>query len=174
MTITTQGISQANNSAFRNPWVIGWIALVLIVLGVNATFIVLAVKTNPGLVDKDYYEKGRQFERNVQQQIAARNALGWSGQLDVPADLSRGQPTTIRFSVVDDKGMPMTPVKVVLGSYRPSDASADFSVEMKPFAPGQYEAQLAYGLKGLWELTARVSHGDQQFDLLKRRINVAE
>ena len=56
MTTNAGTISQSNNRAFRNPWVIAWIALVVIVLAVNIAMITLAVTTNPGLVDKDYYE----------------------------------------------------------------------------------------------------------------------
>lgn len=174
MTTTTDTISQSSKRAFRNPWVLAWIALVVIVLAVNITMITLAVTTNPGLVDKDYYEKGRTFERNVQKQIAARNALGWSGRLDTSGVPQRGQPTAMRFSVVDDKGLPISNLKITLISYRPSDVSADFNSDMKELSPGVYEATVTYPLKGLWELTLHVEHGDQQFDMTKQRLNVAE
>lgn len=174
MTTDAGIISQSNKSAFRNPWVIGWIALVVIVLAVNVTFVTLAVTTNPGLVDKDYYEKGRNFENNVQKQIAARNALGWTGRLDISKEMGRNQPSPVRFSIVDDKGMPMSGLKVALINYRPSDANADFTSEMKEFSPGQYETTVSYPLKGLWEVTLRVNHQDQQFDMVTRRINIAE
>lgn len=174
MTTNAGSFSQANNRAFRNPWVIGWIALVIIVLVVNITMISLAVTTNPGLVDKDYYEKGRAFERNAQKQIAARNALGWSGRLDISDEVARNQPTTVRFSVVDGAGLPMSGLKVALVNYRPSDATADFTTAMEEFSPGQYQAALSYPLKGLWEVTLRVSHNDQQFDMVTRRISIAE
>ena len=35
-------------SAWRSPWVIAWIALVITVLGVNLTMVYLAFATNPG------------------------------------------------------------------------------------------------------------------------------
>lgn len=174
MTTNAGSFSQSNNRAFRNPWVIGWIALVVIVLAVNITFISLAFTTNPGLVDKDYYEKGRDFERNVQKQIAARNALGWSGRLDISDELSRNQSSPVRFSIVDDKGLPLSGLKVALINYRPSDANADFTSEMKEFSPGQYEATVSYPLKGLWEVTLRVNQDDQKFDMVTRRIKIAE
>ncbi len=166
--------SQSDKRAFRNPWVIGWIALVVVVLAVNITMIVLAFTTSPGLVDKNYYENGRDFERNVHKQIAARNALGWTGNLDVSDTLSINRVSPIRFTVVDDKGLPLSNLKVLLVSYRPSDASADFTTEMKEFAPGQYQANVSYSLKGLWEVTLKVEHDHQQFDMVTRRINVAE
>jgi len=174
MTDTAARFSQSNKRAFRNPWVIGWIALVVIVLAVNIAMITLAFTTNPGLVDKDYYEKGRNFENNVQKQIAARNALGWTGNLDIPDALSRNHASPIRFSVVDEKGLPLGNLKVTLINYRPSDATADFISEMNEYSPGQYQATVTYPLKGLWEVTLHVDRGDQQFDLIKRRIDIAE
>src|SRR5512143_379962 len=85
-TIMTDAVcfSQANKRAFRNPCVIGWLTLLTVVLAVNITMIVLAFTTGPGLVEKDYYEKGRDLEKNIHKQIAARNALGWTSNLDVP------------------------------------------------------------------------------------------
>lgn len=44
--------SQSSNRAFRNPWVLAWIGGFLLVLGVNIAFIVTAIMTNPGLVEK--------------------------------------------------------------------------------------------------------------------------
>lgn len=174
MTTDAGSFSQSNSRAVRNPWVIGWITLVVIVLAVNITMITLAVTTNPGLVDKDYYEKGRNFERNVHKQIAARNALGWEGHLDISDDLHRNNASPIRFSVVDDKGLPLSNLKVTLINYRPSDANADFTSVMKEFSPGQYAAEIKYPLKGLWETTLRVEHDGQPFDMVTRRIDVIE
>ncbi len=167
-------ISQSSKRAFRNPWVLGWIALVVIVLAVNIAMITFAITTNPGLVDKNYYEKGRTLEHNIQKHIAAYDALGWSGRLDTSGEPLRNQATPMRFSVVDDKGLPISNLKLTLVSYRPSDVSADFNAEMKEFAPGQYEASVHYPLKGLWEVTVRAEHNAQQFDLAKKRIHVAD
>ena len=57
--------SQSNTDGKRNPWVIGWFGLVVVFLSVNAVFFVLAVISNPGLVVEDYYEQGRQYEKNA-------------------------------------------------------------------------------------------------------------
>ena len=61
----SQGISQDNPKALKNPWVIGWLLLVAVVLAVNIGFISLAFITNPGLVDKNYYEKAEDYEENL-------------------------------------------------------------------------------------------------------------
>ncbi|MCW8957281.1 MAG: FixH family protein, partial [Gammaproteobacteria bacterium] len=84
MTDNSKRISQDNPHAWRNPWVLGWIALVVIVLVVNIAMISLAFITNPGLVTEDYYEKGIDHEENFNKRMAARSALGWSYRTEFP------------------------------------------------------------------------------------------
>lgn len=170
--MSDNNISQSNPKAWRNPWVIGWLALVAIVLGVNAVMISLAVVTNPGLVTEDYYEKGRDFERNAVQQMAARNALGWQISLDLPQKPQAGQDADYRFIVTDMSGVPVESLKVRLQGYRPSDANADFYTDMEPKGNGIYQAKLNFPLKGLWELNINVEHGEQSYDMVNRRLHV--
>ena len=73
--------SQDSKQAWRNPWVVGWIAALALVIAVNAAFIITAAVTNPGLVEVDYYEKGRDHERNFQARRAMQNRLDW--QMDM-------------------------------------------------------------------------------------------
>ena len=162
--------SQSSKRAWRNPWVIGWLLLLGVVLLANAGMITLAFVTGPGLVDKDYYEQGREFERNRLKRIAARNALGWTAHLDMPEENRLGSGATYRFSVVDRKGVPVDGLQVRIDCYRPSDADADFSVPMERYAPGMYRADVSFPLKGHWEITLVAQHEGESFDLVKRRV----
>ncbi len=165
-------ISQANKSAMRNPWVLGWIALVVLVLVVNAGMISMAVITNSGLVEEDYYEKGRDHEQNFLKKQAARNALGWNFKLDVPEDLILGQAHTLRFNVVDKQGLAVDALDIEVLAYRPSDADADFKLEMQAFAPGQYQAKAVFPLKGIWVLKLKATQADKSYELTEQRISV--
>ncbi len=165
-------ISQSNKQALRNPWVLGWIALVTVVLLVNAGMITMALLTNSGLVEEDYYEKGRDHERNFLKKQAARHALGWNFKLDVPEDLILGQAHTLRFNVVDRLGLAVDGLDIEVLAYRPSDADADFRLEMQAFAPGQYQASAVFPLKGVWELKLKASQADERYDLIEQRILV--
>jgi len=165
-------ISQSNKQALRNPWVLGWIGLVTVVLLVNAGMITMALLTNSGLVEEDYYEKGRDHERNFLKKQAARHALGWNFKLDVPEDLILGQAHTLRFNVVDRRGLAVEGLDVEVLAYRPSDADADFKLEMQAFAPGQYQARAVFPLKGVWELKLKASQADESYDLIEQRISV--
>ncbi len=172
MSTDNKSFSQDNKHAWRNPWVIGWLGLVAVVLGVNAVMISLAVITNPGLVTEDYYEKGRTFERNMINQMVARNALEWQVRLDMPKTPLAGQNEHYRFIVTDKRGVPMESLKVRLQGYRPSDANADFFADMEPLGNGIYQAKLNFPLKGLWELNINVQHGEQQYDMVHQRLEV--
>lgn len=174
MTDNSKRISQDNPNAWRNPWVLGWIALVVIVLAVNIGMISLAFITNPGLVTEDYYEKGIDYEENFNKRTAARNALGWSYRTEFPTSPVMNTEELYRFSIVDKAGRPLSDARVNISLYRPSDVAADFNVAMLEVAPGVYQAKLSYPLKGLWELTVQIERGEDKYDFNRRSSVLAQ
>ena len=153
-------------SAWRSPWVIAWIALVVAVLGVNALMVYLAVATNPGLVVEDYYERGQNYERTVHSK-GARDP-GWVLRTDIPADIGAGERTPIRFFLVDKAGQPVTPETVELFLYRPSDATRDFSVVMAAEGPGRFIANVSFPLIGVWDTLVAARNGDEEYHVGQR------
>ncbi|MBI3187807.1 MAG: FixH family protein [Gammaproteobacteria bacterium] len=167
----TNKISQDNPRAWRNPWVIGWVTLVAVVLLVNIVMISLAITTNPGLVSEDYYERGRNYEKTVTTKIAARHALAWSISADFPTSPVMNNNEKYRFTVVDKQGVPVSNGQVTASIYRPSDVNADFKVEMSEIVPGVYSGDINFPLKGRWEITVALKRGDDVYDFT-RRVNV--
>ena len=161
-------ISQDNKSAMRNPWVLGWLAILITVIGVNVAFIVTAFKTSPGLVEENYYEKGRDVEKNFQKKLEARNRLGWDIRLQSPEQIILGKPAYYSINIVDSVGMPLRDATVTLQAYRPSDASADIRTEMQIIATGVYQSSLTLPLKGIWDLKVKVSRGEDELELARR------
>jgi nitrogen fixation protein FixH len=161
-------ISQDNKNAMRNPWVLGWLGLLITVVGVNIAFIVTAFKTNPGLVEESYYEKGRDVEKNFQKKLEARNRLGWDIRLQTPEEIILGKPTFYTVNIVDRVGMPLQDATVTLQAYRPSDASADSLTTMKNIATGVYQARIALPLKGIWDLKVKVNRGEDELEMARR------
>lgn len=160
---THNQFSQDNPRAWRNPWVIGWVSLILVVLGVNIFMISLAFITSPGLVVKDYYEQGRDYEQTINQKLAAWNALDWTVQNDFPTKPIMQQSQTYRVSLVDKQGLPLTQSKIIFKAYRPSDVAADFSQEMHEVHPGIYETKATFQLKGAWEINIYIDHGKDSY-----------
>ncbi len=157
-------------SAWRSPWVMGWIALLVVVLMVNGLMIFLAFDNSPGLVVEDYYERGQSYSRHVLKRQA--RFPGWQMKIDPPADIEQDRPAVFRFVVVDKAGVPVTPDRVVLFAYRPSDAEQDFSIPMAQETPGHYVAEARFPLKGLWDILVSVQTGEDEYNT-PRRIHVA-
>lgn len=160
--------SQSNPQALRNPWILAWLGTVVVFLTVNAVFVTFAITTNPGLVDEDYFEKGRDYEQNISKLIAAQDALQWETKLAVPEKIFVTQPDTYRFSAVDARGIPIMDANVQLTAYRPSDADADFVVPLNQVAPGQYQATINLPLPGIWDLKIQVLNGEEHFEMTRR------
>jgi len=147
--------------AWRSPWVIAWIGLVVAVLVVNSTMVYLAFATNPGLVNEDYYERGQDYEETL---ISRRNAdPGWAIKVDVPRGIAANEETTVRAVLVDRVGQPVAPDEVTFYAYRPSDKGADFSLPMVAQAPGRYAAKTRFPLYGYWDTLVAVVHDGQEY-----------
>ncbi len=160
--------SQDSKEAFRNPWVLGWIAGILLVLAVNVGFIVTAVMTNPGLVEKNYYEKGRDQEQHFLEQQLTRERLGWQMKLDSVHKPIAGEPVRYTFNIVDTNGIAIDGDKALLHAYRPSDMNADFDAVMQEIAPGVYSVEITFPLKGIWDLSATLFKGDDHLKFTRR------
>ncbi len=166
----TDAVPKQPVSAWRSPWVIGWIGLVVTVLVVNATMVVLAINTNPGLVRADYYEGGREVERTIVTRL--EGGPGWTMNIDTPADLLADSPTTIRFFIVDKAGQPVTVEAVNYFAYRPANSAQDIAMAMEQEAPGRYAVRLAFPLAGIWDTLVSARDGDQEYSVAQR-ISVA-
>ncbi len=161
-------ISQHNKEALRNPWVLGWLGAIVLVLLVNVGFIVTAIVTNPGLVDKDYYRKGRNLEQEFIERRQLRERLGWQMKLAAMEKPFINQPARYTFTVVDQSGLPVEGERAIISAYRPSDAASDFRAEMQRIAPGTYSAELIFPLKGIWDLTATLYKGSDSLKITRR------
>ena len=167
-TSNANRISQSNKRAMRNPWVLGGLALIGTVLAVNIAMITLAVVTNPGLVSKDYYERGRYNERHYIQRVTERKALGWTARLEVPESIQLGATQTYRVAIVDHVGEPLRGAQVVLHAFRPADAKADFSLPLQEVGAGIYQVPAEFHLKGIWDLLIDVKRDGKSFELPRR------
>jgi nitrogen fixation protein FixH len=163
---TTAAAQRKPLPAWKSPWVIAWIALVVAVLGVNGVMVYLAVATNPGLVVEDFYERGQNYERTMHSRT--ERDPGWTLRADIPEDVSAGVPTPIRFFLVDKAGQPVTPQSVEFFAYRPSDVTRDFSIAMTEEGPGRYAAQVSFPLIGVWDTLVAVRTGEDEYQVGQR------
>ncbi|MDX1592984.1 MAG: FixH family protein [Gammaproteobacteria bacterium] len=146
---------------------IGWLALVAVVLLANVTMVVLAVTTSPGLVVEDYYERGRAYaETRAAQKLAHPDT--WEVRLDLPQPVRLGIPVGVRVAAKDERGLPVHAERARFFAYRPSDAKADFEQPMVTEAPGVVGAEVTFPLPGIWDLIVQVESGDKVYDMARR------
>ncbi|MBL1322023.1 MAG: FixH family protein [Methylophaga sp.] len=160
-------ISQSNKEALKNPWVLGIILFVMTFLTANAIFIYLAFESPPSLVDQDFYESGKNYKQ-IQEQIDAQKALGWTGLFLIPAQTRVNQIQTYDVLIQGKNAAAIDLDSVVMKAYRPSDATADFSAEMLKTKPGVYTAEMSFNLPGTWDLVVEAKQGDKEFVVTKR------
>ena len=165
-------ISQDNKSGLRNPWFLGMLVAIIVVLGVNGTFIWLAMHNRSSLVDREYSTRDRKSDAAVLGDLRSHKALAWKITISQPKDITMNSPATYGISVADREGEPVSGVMEV-EAYRPSDAGKDFTTAFKEVSPGNYQGYISFPLKGYWELRIRIRRGEEVFEVNTGRFSVA-
>ena len=165
-------LSQHHKKALRNPWFIGILGLMAVVLGVNGTFIWLAMKNRPALVDREYSTKDRKSDSAALHDLEAHRNLAWQTTLKRPDNIVTHSPVAYEISVVDRAGAPVSGTMEV-AAYRASDASKDFITAFRETSPGNYQGYINFPLKGYWELRIRTQRGKELFEVNTGRFMVA-
>jgi nitrogen fixation protein FixH len=146
---------------FLNP-VKGWHVLVMIVaffavtIGVNATFITLAVRTHPGEDVPRSYVQGLNYN-DVLDRRRAQDALGWSARVNVvDGDLL--------VEVRDAGGNPVSGLSLSGAMNHPTDTSRDCPLAFEERRAGLYRVALPCTEAGEWHLHA-VNDGEAPFEM---------
>jgi len=167
-------ISQNSKSGFRNPWVWGMLALIVVVLSVNATFIWFTMKEGRStLVERDYDTGDRKSGEELVKELREQHKLAWRVEIKNPVSIVTGTPTSYEIGIKDRDGVPVSG-KLEVVAYRPSSASKDFTIPFKEVAPGRYQGYVNFPLKGYWELHMRIQRGEEVFNVNSDKFMVAE
>jgi len=164
-------ISQKNSEALKNPWVLGLLAFLLTVLAANAVFIYLAFKSPPNLVVEDFYERGERYEE-THKRIEKEKEMGWNGVIMAPAQTRVNQLQTYEVLLQGKNSIALDLDSVTLNAYRPSDARADFSVDMVKTGLSMYAADVSFSLPGIWDVIIVAQQGEQEF-LVTKRVSIS-
>ncbi|MFA5370800.1 MAG: FixH family protein [Sideroxydans sp.] len=166
-------ISQNHKTGLRNPWLLGMIALILLVLGVNTTFIWFATHNQSTLVDREYKTKDRKTNTQMLSELGRQQALAWQTTINKPKELIQGKPTLYQIGILDKSGQPVSG-EMEVEAYRASDASRDFVTLFKEVSAGEYQGYITFPLKGYWELHVHLRRGADEFSVNTDRFKVME
>ena len=165
-------ISQGNKSGLHNPWFLGMLVAIIVVLGVNGAFIWFAMHNRSSLVDREYSTRDRKSDAAVLGDLQSHKALAWKITIKQPKDITMNSPAAYEISVADRGGEPVSGALEV-GAYRPSDAGKDFATAFKEVSPGNYQGYISFPLKGYWELRIRIKREEDVFEANTGRFSVA-
>lgn len=125
--------------------VIGFFALVI---AVDVTFTVLAVRTFPGEVSVTPYEDGLLYNRKIAQ-MDAQAKLGWRAA-------AAARPKAVVLEMRDRAGAPLPGLAVTGKLERPATEAGRRMLAFRETEPGVYVARPG-ALDGAWDLTAEAS-----------------
>ncbi len=150
--------------AWKNPFVIGWFALLVIVLSVNFFMVSMAIVTFPGLTIEDYYEKGKDMGKIIAQRQKMEQ-MAWQIDINLPV-LTQNKPQHYTILVKDKTGKPFNVDSAVLYYYRPSNKQYDGESALKPTGRvGEYEGDINLPLKGKYDFVLELKRGEELFQV---------
>ena len=146
---------------WKNPFILLWLAILIIVLMVNFFMVSMAIVTNPGMVNASPYKHGANYEA-IMAERKAEALLGWQLSIAWP-ELQEGQSSVINLVARDKEGKAIVADSVELYAYRPSDLKEDFVLRLLPVdEAGNYQTRVTMAKKGKWVWIAEVRRGNEK------------
>ena len=146
----------------------GLLAFFGVVMAVNGTMLVLAIRTMPGVEVRSAYEASQRFNG----ELAARErqaALGWQASLHL-SDAARGG--AFQLTIEDATGRPVEGLEGDVRFERPAAAGNDIARTLLPAGNGRYRAEMPALAPGQWELRLDLRQGGERVYRLSRRFEV--
>lgn len=124
----------------------GVCAFFAVVIAVDASFTVIALRTFPGQVSVTPYEDGLLYNRRIAQ-LEAQERLGWRAA-------AAAAPGEVVMDFRDRSGRPLPGLAIEGQLERPATAAGRVTLRFAETAPGRYVAP-AGRLSGAWDLTVQ-------------------
>lgn len=136
-------------------------AFFAVVMGVDATFAVMAYRSHPGQVSVTPYEDGLLYDKRISQQ-RAQERLGWR------ASAAAG-PQTLTLEFADRENQPLGGLAVTAKLERPATETGRITPKFREVAPGRYEAPVG-GITGAWDVSAEARDRSGAVFVAERRL----
>lgn len=166
MTVATSNSGPRPSDRFIPWYFVAFFVVLTLLLG---GMVWIAVRGNTGLVADHAYEDGIAYNSTLQA-IAAQQALGWQGTIEVaPAGKTGdGQPVMAVLTLHDAQGRPLDGVRGRIMFRRPTQSKLDRAAPLTPDGAGRYRATLTLPALGVWEAYAVVEANGQAWQTMRR------
>jgi nitrogen fixation protein FixH len=138
----------------------------LVVAGVNATMMTVAIRTTPGVDVKSAYESSQRFNREFDR-MRTQDQRGW--QADGTAR-RQGDGAVVTLRLRDRIGAPITGLAVEAALDHPATHALDLRSTLRETAPGTYTASLDAVHAGRWHLAVTASRAGETVFVSQNRI----
>ena len=135
------------------PWMI--VAFFVVIIAVNAVFVTIAIKTRPGIVTEEAYEKGLAYNQTLDD-AAKQAALGWHGTIAYTSG-------NLTYTLTDKAGAAITGAAVSADIRRPVGDTYDTTAVLNDAGNGLYQSKMDFPLKGLWQVRVNSTKDGQPF-----------
>lgn len=149
------GVTPAAKPLRGRTVLLALIGFFAVVAAVNAVFIVLALRTHPGVSDENAYQDGLAYNRVIEEAEAQR-ALGW--QVALTLDPAAGGPLTL--TLADRDGAPLAVKAVTAQLRRPGLETADRTLVFAEAGTGLWRAVPGDLLPGNWDVSLDIVRFD--------------
>lgn len=141
-------LERPDRRSFRlNGWHVlaGIVTFFTVVIAVDVTFSVLALRTFPGQVSVTPYEDGLLYNRRIAQ-LEAQERLGWRAA-------AGAEPGQVALEFRDRQGRPVTALAITGRLQRPATDAGRIDLRFVTVGAGRYVATTGK-ISGAWDLTA--------------------
>ena len=135
------------------------VAFFVVVIGVDAGFLVAAYRSHPGQVAPRPYEAGLIYNAELERQ-RAQAALGWRAG-------AAARPTGLEVVMQGPDG-PLTGLSISAILQRPATEQGRIELALRESAPGVYVAD--HPLSGAWDVRIEAVDGAGQAFIAERRL----
>ncbi|MFW2331529.1 MAG: FixH family protein [Nitrospinota bacterium] len=148
---------------YQSPWVWGFISILATVVIVNMIMLTFAIKTSPGLVAEDYYERGKSFTRRAAVEHLAGSSRKYYIESNIPDKIIKQEESVFTIQLLDKANNFVSSSKGKIFFYRPSTTKYDFSYELVLDETEEiYRAVVEFPLKGIWDCIVEFSIDDEK------------
>jgi nitrogen fixation protein FixH len=145
------------------PWV--FVGFFVVVIGVNAVMVALALATWTGVETDHPYEDGLAYQATLDAE-RKQAELGW--KVDLAFEAADRDHAAVTVTMLDREGAPIHGADVHARFIRPTREGFDSAVALRELGEGRYGAESRVEMPGQWNLVVVGSYDGHSYQVRRR------